>query len=510
MKVARRRKRETILLVIALMIAFSGTVFAAGSGYPLRNETYMQVFYWEMNKGEYALRYPEEANLWQLLVDRSAELAELGITGVWLPPASKADEPIDEGYAAYDLWDLGEFYQKGSIRTKYGSKTELERALQELHANGIKVFFDAVLNHRMGGDERERVPLASGESRDLYTKFNLSGRNKYYSRADEWQWDWQAFDALDIMGPQLFAGKTWDNTSDSDYLMGLDVDYQNERVVDELKEWGTWIINEIGFDGFRIDAIKHIDNDFMRDWIDYIQENSDKEVIFIGEAWYENNLGLMLYLKKFNNDKLKLFDFSLRRQFALMRDGALNMSTLAKAGLVNDPIYGDRMVTFVDNHDTGRDVTEYTSPIFNRKYQAYTYIMTREKGIPMLYWKDFYISGMREGLEKILQARRDYAYGPGYEVDNNDSDVYSYVRAGLEEVPGTGLVVMITGGDDGRMITKEINSRQPGQKFFDLTGNVNGIVETDSNGIGQFMVINSAEKGWSIWVPIKEDSGPVR
>jgi len=43
-----------------------------------------------------------------------------------------------------------------------------------------------------------------------------------------------------------------------------------------------------------------------------------------------------------------------------------------------------------------------------------------------------------------------------------------------------------------------------------LTGNVNGIVETDSNGIGQFMVINSAEKGWSIWVPIKEDSGPVR
>src|SRR5690606_1023135 len=148
------------------------------------------------------------------------------------------------------------------------------------HANGIKVFFDAVLNHRMGGDERERVPLASGESRDLYTKFNLSGRNKYYSRADEWQWDWQAFDALDIMGPQLFAGKTWDNTSDSDYFMGLDVDYQNELVVDELKEWGTWIINEIGFDGFRIDAIKHIDNDFMRDWIYYIQENSDKEVIF--------------------------------------------------------------------------------------------------------------------------------------------------------------------------------------------------------------------------------------
>lgn len=499
------RKKGFILLIMAFMLVFSGTVPAAGNGYPLRNETYMQVFYWEMNKGEYALRYPEEANLWQLLVDRSPELAELGITGVWLPPANKADEPVDEGYAAYDLWDLGEFNQKGSVRTKYGTRAQLERALEELQIKGVKVFYDAVLNHRMGGDERERVPLASGESRELYTKFHLLGRDKYYSRADEWKWDWQAFDALDITGPQLFAEKTWDNTSDSDYLMGLDVDYQNELVVDELKEWGSWIINEIGFDGFRIDAIKHIDNDFMSEWIDHIQKNSDKEVIFIGEAWYENNLGLMLYIRKFNNDRLRLFDFALRRQFALMRDGSLNMSTLGKAGLVNDANYGDRMVTFVDNHDTGRDVTEYTSPIFNRKYQAYTYIMTREKGTPMLYWKDFYISGMREGLEKILIARRDYAYGPGYEVDNNDSDVYSYVRAGLEEVPGTGLVMMITGGDDGRVITKEINSQQPGQRFFDLTGNVSGIVETDSNGTGRFRVINSADKGWSIWVPLQED-----
>src|SRR5690554_2165491 len=166
------RKKGFILLIMAFMLVFSGTVPAAGNGYPLRNETYMQVFYWEMNKGEYALRYPEEANLWQLLVDRSAELAELGITGVWLPPANKADEPVDEGYAAYDLWDLGEFNQKGSVRTKYGTRAQLERALEELQIKGVKVFYDAVLNHRMGGDERERVPLASGESRDLYTKFN--------------------------------------------------------------------------------------------------------------------------------------------------------------------------------------------------------------------------------------------------------------------------------------------------------------------------------------------------
>jgi len=493
----------TFLALLLLTISSVG-ILAVGNENPVRNKTYLQAFYWEMNKGEYAEKYPEEANLWQLIAQRSAELAELGITGVWLPPANKADEPFDEGYAAYELWDLGEFYQKGSIRTKYGTKAELELAIKELHNQDIMVFYDAVFNHRMGGDGKEEVALASGNNKELLTKFSLKGREQYYSKADEWQWNWQAFDGTDLIGPQLFAGKRWDTSVDKDFLMGLDLDYQNELVIDEMKEWGTWIINEMGFDGFRIDALKHIDTVFMSEWINHVQENSEKEVVFIGEAWFENNLGLMLFLRKVNNEHLSLFDFSLRRQFSLLRDGSMNMETLGKAGLVNDPSYGEKMIMFVDNHDTGRDVTEYTSPIFRRKCQAYTYIMCREQGIPMMYWKDFYISGIKDELEKILKARKYYAYGPAYEVDNNDSDIYSYVRAGLEEIPGSGLVMLIAGGDNGKLITKEINACQADQVYYDLTGNVGGLVETDKNGIGEFRVFNSEENGWSIWVPLQQ------
>ncbi|NLM97089.1 MAG: DUF1939 domain-containing protein [Halanaerobiaceae bacterium] len=488
--------------VLLFIIIQQAGIPAAAKEKPPENETYLQAFYWEMNRGEYAEKYPGEANLWQLITQRSHELAELGITGVWLPPANKAEDPFDEGYAAYDLWDLGEFNQKGSIRTKYGTWAELEQLIEELHNQGIKVFYDAVLNHRMGGDEKEEVILASGKKMELLSRFELKGREQYYSKADEWQWDWQAFDGIDLKEPELFAGKRWDNSADQDYLMGLDIDYQNQLVIDELKEWGLWIINEVGFDGFRLDALKHIDTEFISEWINYIQDNSGKEVIFIGEAWYENNLGLILFLKKINNEHIRLFDFSLRRQFSLLRDGSMNMKALDRAGLVNDPAYGERMITFVDNHDTGRDHVEYTSPIFRRKCQAYTYIMCREQGIPMLYWKDFYASGIRDELEKILIARRDYAYGPSYEVENNDAEVYSYVRAGLEERPGSGLVMMIAGGDNGELITREINSRQSEQLFYDLTGNVGGIVKTDENGTGHFSVINSGEKGWSIWVPL--------
>ena len=55
---------------------------------------------------------------------------------LWLPPAYKgADGAEDSGYTVYDLYDLGEFDQKGSVRTKYGTKDEYVAAIKELKKN---------------------------------------------------------------------------------------------------------------------------------------------------------------------------------------------------------------------------------------------------------------------------------------------------------------------------------------------------------------------------------------
>ncbi len=110
---------------------------------------------------------------------------------------------------------------------------------------------------------------------------------------------------------------------------------------------------------------------------------------------------------------------------------------------------------------------------------------------------------MEEGLNKLLEIRRDFAYGRGYEVANNDHNTYSYVREGAKQVEGSGLVMMITIDGSGDLITKEINSRQPNTKFYDYTGNVEGIVETDSRGYGEFKVRASESEGWSVWVPVR-------
>ncbi|HBL29705.1 MAG TPA: alpha-amylase, partial [Acidobacteria bacterium] len=58
----------------------------------------------------------------------------------------------DVGYGVYDMYDLGEFNQKGSVRTKYGTKAEYLAAISTAHANGLQIYGDLVFNHRGGAD----------------------------------------------------------------------------------------------------------------------------------------------------------------------------------------------------------------------------------------------------------------------------------------------------------------------------------------------------------------------
>ena len=71
-----------------------------------------------------------DGSFWDDTARRARELAAAGITAVWLPPAYKGTGgPNDVGYGVYDMYDLGEFDQKGSVRTKYGTRAQYLRAV---------------------------------------------------------------------------------------------------------------------------------------------------------------------------------------------------------------------------------------------------------------------------------------------------------------------------------------------------------------------------------------------
>ena len=86
------------------------------------NGTMMQCFHWD---------YPAGGRLWDEVAANAAALAAAGFTALWLPSPCKAmDGARDVGYGIYDLFDLGEFDQKGSVATKYGTRAQLEAAVR--------------------------------------------------------------------------------------------------------------------------------------------------------------------------------------------------------------------------------------------------------------------------------------------------------------------------------------------------------------------------------------------
>src|SRR3984957_17261452 len=164
----------------------------------MQNGTILQFFHWY---------YPTDGSLWKKLKTEAKHLAEIGITAVWLPPASKGTNgTYSVGYDIYDLYDLGEFDQKGSVRTKYGTKAEYLDAISALHAAGIQVYVDIVLNHKAGGDEPEliKVRKVDAENRtefvsepfdiEAFTKFTFPGRKGKYS---QFVWDYHCFTGVD-------------------------------------------------------------------------------------------------------------------------------------------------------------------------------------------------------------------------------------------------------------------------------------------------------------------------
>jgi len=144
------------------------------------NGVMMQYFHWYL---------PADGTLWNDISSKAAEIARAGITALWLPPAYKGIGGADDvGYGVYDLYDLGEFEQKGSLRTKYGTRGQYLAAVEALRAAGVQIYADAVLNHRMGADRAETclaTPYRKGDrcnpkgpQREIssWTNFTFPGR----------------------------------------------------------------------------------------------------------------------------------------------------------------------------------------------------------------------------------------------------------------------------------------------------------------------------------------------
>lgn len=490
----------------------------------MSNGTMFQFFHWYS---------PGEGKLWKEVAEKAAHLAALGVTSVWLPPAYKANGGgYSVGYDVYDLYDLGEFDQKGTIATKYGTKDEYLHAIAELQKNGIQALADIVLNHKAGGDETEvvnavkmdpgnrLVPISDPYEIEAFTKFYFPGRKGKYS---EFIWDHQCFSGVDfdnrngetaIFNILQEWGHDWDEVIDTekgnyDYLMYNDIEFRNPALREELDRWGKWYVENTGIDGFRLDAVKHISPRFYAEWLSRLREDTGKELFTVGEYWAPGFVHLLLKYLEATHDAMSLFDSSLHHNLhrASKMGNNYDMRTILDNTLVK--ARPDKAVTLVENHDTQplQSLEAPVDPWF--KPIAYALILLRYDGFPCVFYPDLFGSiykdhgrdgyeyeiflNIVDGLETMMKVRKDHAYGMQRDYFDH-ANCIGWTREGDDE--HAGCAVVLSNGDAGTK-RMEMGGRYAGKTFIDALGKRPEKIKIGKDGWAEFLC---PPGGVSVWL----------
>lgn len=492
------------------------------------NSTMLQGFHWYSEGG---------AVLYDQLRDAADWFADLGITSVWFPPAYKAQGGgYSVGYDPYDLYDLGEFDQKGSIATKYGTKEQYLDACRTLQQKGISIIADIVLNHKAGGDELETFQVVKVDSNDRnrvisdvhdiasYTKFTFPGRQQKYS---DFIWNFTCFSGVDYAEGQeegiyrIINEYTdgWEEMTGSekgnyDYLMYNDINHENPFVREELNRWGQWYHEQIGFDGVRLDAVKHQSPSFYREWLYFLRQHTGKNIFAVGEYWAPGILPLMLDYIEATQGSMSLFDASLQHNFHLAsRAGSsYDLRRIFDESLLS--VRPDLAVTVVANHDTQplQQLEAPVEPWF--KPLAYALILLRAEGFPCIFYPDLFgghytdkgtdgqdyeiFMAKVDGIEGLIKARKEHAYGEQHDYFE-DANCLGWVRRGDGYNRGCAVVMS---NKDAYMKPMEMGTEYAGQQFYDMLGRIDDRITIREDGWADFPC---PAGNVSVWIPATED-----
>ena len=491
----------------------------------MTNETIIQYFHWYS---------PGNGVLWKDFARQAGRLAALGITMAWLPPASKGGSGgASVGYDVYDLFDLGEFDQQGTIRTKYGTKEEYVKAIAAAHRHGIRVIADTVLNHKAHGDELEKVMARKVNPSNrtefisepieitAWTKFHFPGRNKKHS---EFIWDFHCFSGVDWAENLKEAGvykilneygDQWEQLAEEeygnfDYLSFADIEYRNQAVREEVKYWGKWFLDTTGIDGFRLDAVKHITPAFLNEWIDHIKSMTGKQVFFMGEYWNDRNAEILKKFIDVTGGRMQLVDAPLHNNFSRLSGDGRDYDLSAIFHNTLTALHPELSITFLSNHDSQplqlleKPIADWSKPL------VYALMLLREQGTPCVFYPDLfgasYTDKGKDGhqhdivlnrvaaLPAMIKARNTLAYGLQRDYFDHKTTV-GWTREGTGDKRMSGLAVLMSCGDDGWK-NMQLGKRNAGKTFVDALGGIDDRIVLHKDGSAEFRCKGGSVAMW--------------
>lgn len=291
-----------------------------------------------------------------------ATTTDLGVTGIWLMPITESPS-----YHGYDVVD---YY---AVDAEYGTKEDFQRLMTEAHKRGIKVIIDLVMNH-------------TGVDHPWFKASNTGDPNY----RDWYIWSDPAPLYFGPWGQQVwYAGR--DGYYYAVFWSGMpDLNLETPAVTAEMYEITRFWLEEMGADGFRLDAIRHyIENDSVQEntadthtWLMAFHEyykSVNPQALTVGEAWTETSQVL-----DYTGDEVDIaFEFDLAESFVRAANGPLASSASNQMQLVLDSYPAGQYGVFLTNHDQDR-VMSVLDDVQKAKLAAV--MLLTSPGVPFIYY----------------------------------------------------------------------------------------------------------------------------
>jgi glycosidase len=288
---------------------------------------------------------------------------DLGVTGIWLMPVMESPS-----YHGYDVTN----YMK--VEPDYGTNEDFKQLMAEAHKRGIAVIVDMVLNHTSRDHEWFKDAQTPGSVHDQWYRWSIT------KPAQVGPWGQQVWYAR---GNRYYYAVFWDGMPD--------LNLRNPAVTQALFDVARFWLEDLGADGFRMDAIRYLVEDgntlassdgnftWLKKWNDYI-DSLAPEALTVGEVW-TNSFEVSKYVP---DDVDVAFEFDLARGIL---DAVNNGSGSALVPLLEraQRLYpAGQYASFVTNHDQNRLMTEVNEDIGRARAAAAVLLTT--PGVPFLYY----------------------------------------------------------------------------------------------------------------------------
>jgi glycosidase len=326
------------------------------------------------------------------ITEKLGYLEDLGVKGLWLMPINPSPS-----YHGYDVTD---YY---SVNSDYGTMEDFKHLLEEAHKRDIKIIIDFVMNHT--------------SSKHPWFQSALMPGSEYH--------DWYVWSETDpgTLGP--WGAKAWYRASNGQYYYAIfwdqmpDLNYDNSAVRDEIKDVTSFWLNDIGIDGFRLDAVRYMvegdqladskaNHAFLEEWGQYYR-SINPQAFSVGEAWTDN-----ANVKEYTNSDLELgsaFNFDLSDAIIKSISESNNTSARFVLQTTTRDFPEQDNSNFITNHDMPRVMNQFG--VNNQdKTKVAAGILLTAPGIPFIYYgEEIGMSGTKP--DELIRTPMQWDDTPG-------------------------------------------------------------------------------------------------